>query len=365
MEKKLVSVIMPAYNAGAYIGGAIESLLAQTYDKLEILIIDDGSQDGTLSVAEKYAQTDKRVRVIKTPNGGVSAARNKGLELATGEYIFFLDSDDTAEPYAVERLVDALETTGADLVNCSYSRWGEKGTKLNDYDFATGEFETSSMEQRLEFVVKKLLPYRIGYEVWNKLYKADIIKNNRICFDTDCRIGEDLAFNMKYITKAAKITCIPDRCVKYLVREDSAMGNTKALSKKLSEDGLLLKGFCEYISQEGNSVFTDGFPLILVRVLDSAYIEHTPDEVVGAFAEINGEKPAELIKEFYREIDRKKDEITALYQEEIAKIKYRYHLYVRARLGAGKTFDRCGLLLYDVYRKLRKRELLKTWKMPY
>ena len=93
-EKPLVSVIMPAYNSEKYIGKSIESVLAQDYEKFELIIVDDGSQDGTKRIAEQYAKSDVRIKLLEQANQGVSVARNKGLDTATGEYVAFLDSDD-------------------------------------------------------------------------------------------------------------------------------------------------------------------------------------------------------------------------------------------------------------------------------
>lgn len=365
MDKKLVSVIVPAYNAGKYLGKTLESLLSQSCGELEILVVDDGSEDDTYAVAKGYADIDPRVNVYRIPNGGVSNARNTALEKVTGEYLFFLDSDDIAEPFAVEKLKKAMEESGAELACCNYSRWDESGNRLEDYDLLTGFVKTDTDEERFAFTVNQLLPYKVGYEVWGKLYRTNIVKEAGIRFDTDCRIGEDLAFNLKYVTKAKGIVGIPDRCIRYLVRESSAMGKTKELSKKISEDGLLLKGFWDYLSREDNPVFTGGFPVILVRTLDSAYIGHTPVEVTEAYDALKGTNSLSYIKEFYKGLDSKKEEITAMYPEEIANIKYKYHLYVRSRLHAGKILDRCLLFVYNVYRIIRRRELLGTWKMPY
>jgi glycosyltransferase involved in cell wall biosynthesis len=365
MDKKLVSVIVPAYNAGRYLGKALTSLISQTYRELEILVVDDGSSDNTYDVAREFAERDSRIKVNRIRNGGVSNARNTALDMAAGEYLFFLDSDDTAEPFAVEKMTEAMESSGAELICSNYSRWDESGKRLEDYDLMTGFVKTGTDEERFAFAVNELLPYKVGYEVWGKLYRTKLVKETGIRFDTDCRIGEDLAFNLKYITKASGIMGIPDRCIRYLVRESSAMGNTRELSKKISEDGLLLKGFWDYILANGNAVFTDSFPVILVRTLDAAYIGHTPLEAAEAYDEIAQTKAYAYIRAFYKGLDSQKEEIISMYPEEIAGIKYKYHLYVRSRLRAGKILDRCLLFVYNVYRIIRRRELLAKWKMPY
>ena len=131
----LVSVIMPAYNAGRYIAEAIESVLSQTVADLELIVIDDCSQDRTLKIAEEYAQKDSRIHVIPNEqNMGVAKTRNRGLSLCRGEYVALLDSDDYWKPQMLEKMIQRAEKTGADIVYCSYEIVDEQGAYLcNDF----------------------------------------------------------------------------------------------------------------------------------------------------------------------------------------------------------------------------------------
>lgn len=111
-----ISVLVPAYNTGKYIGECVESILGQTYDDLEIIIVDDGSDDDTLAIANKYAKLDNRIRVITTVHQGVAEARNECLRNATGEYVLFVDSDDWIAPSLCENLYLEAQRTSSDIV---------------------------------------------------------------------------------------------------------------------------------------------------------------------------------------------------------------------------------------------------------
>ena len=120
MDEKLVSVIIPAYNIEDYIGRCLDSIISQTYKNLEIIVVDDGSRDYTGEILDNYAKKDRRIKVIHKENGGVSSARNKGIEAAEGDYIGFIDGDDLIEPEMYKTLVDLLEEENADIAHCGY-----------------------------------------------------------------------------------------------------------------------------------------------------------------------------------------------------------------------------------------------------
>ena len=120
MDEKLVSVIIPAYNIEDYIGRCLDSIISQTYKNLEIIVVDDGSRDHTGEILDNYAKKDRRIKVIHKENGGVSSARNKGIEAAEGDYIGFIDGDDLIESEMYKTLVDLLEEENADIAHCGY-----------------------------------------------------------------------------------------------------------------------------------------------------------------------------------------------------------------------------------------------------
>ena len=119
MSKPLISVIVPVYNVEKYLGKCVDSILAQTYENLEIILVEDGTRDGCGAICDAYAAKDPRVRVIHKENGGLSSARNAGMDIARGEYFGFVDSDDWIEPETYETLLNLAEKYNADLVSGS------------------------------------------------------------------------------------------------------------------------------------------------------------------------------------------------------------------------------------------------------
>ncbi len=359
----MVSVIIPAYNMEKYLGRCLDSVIAQTYKDFEVIIVDDGSKDKTFEIAQRYAATEGRIHVFYKENGGVSSARNYGIETAAGEYIYFLDPDDQIEDSCIEVLVRAMEDSEADMVSCQYSRWDENGTRLEDYDFIIGEREFPFDNDRIRFFIKELLDYHVGFEVWDKLFKTSIIKEKNVRFSEKCRIGEDLAFNIKYLIHVLKMNNIADRCIKYTIRDGSAMGKHKKLSDEISQDMFLTRDVWEYARDYAGKVLFDQFPALFVKMIEHSYVGHTPSEIISSIAEI---PDISFLKQRYTEIDAYKNEIISMYPDEIAKIKYRYHLMVRAGVFGKKVLsDSLNLAIYNFYRMLRGRERLENWKMPY
>ena len=117
-KKPLISVIVPVYNVESYLKVCVDSILAQTYENLEIILVDDGSKDSSGKMCDEYAEKDARIKVVHKKNGGVSSARNKGLDVASGEYIGFVDSDDSTKPNMFEILYKNMVTSDADVSVC-------------------------------------------------------------------------------------------------------------------------------------------------------------------------------------------------------------------------------------------------------
>ena len=184
LEQPLVSIIVPIYNAQDHIARCVESIRRQTYKNIEILLLNDGSQDVSLQVCEMYARVDDRIVLIDKANSGVAATRNLGLRQAKGKYLQFVDADDTIQPYATEMLVARAEESRADLVIAHYNRITpprprseasarpERPTKVQTFGFllegamTKEEFAAGLMQEPASFY------YGV---MWNKLYRADIV----------------------------------------------------------------------------------------------------------------------------------------------------------------------------------------------
>ena len=208
----LVSVIMPAYNSEKYIGKSIESVLAQDYQAFELLIIDDGSKDRTKNIAEQYAERDARIRVFSQPNQGVSVARNKGLDVATGKYVAFLDSDDWWDANNLSNMVKTAENTqsgiicaGFDMVNID----GTRETFNNNKDGELLDFVTDTNEIRLFFWIGSVMLSR------------DILEKYHIRFDTDIVMAEDIGFYIKLFA-VTNLKSVPLVMAHYCRHENSA-----------------------------------------------------------------------------------------------------------------------------------------------
>ena len=173
MNYYLISVIVPIYKVEKYLHKCIDSILAQTYTNLEIILVDDGSPDNCGKICDEYAAKDSRIKVIHQPNGGLSAARNAGLDIATGDYIGFVDSDDYIAPDMYEKLYNALVKNDADMAICDYQRFGNE----LPYDEMSLTTEVITGLQAME---KQNTVINCSFVVaWSKLYKSFIFSNVR------------------------------------------------------------------------------------------------------------------------------------------------------------------------------------------
>lgn len=219
MTKPTISIVMPTYNVEPYLPAAIESVIAQTYDDWELLVIDDGSTDGSNAVAQRFADKDPRIKVLKKENGGLSDARNYGLERAQGKYLHFFDSDDFIEHDFYERMVAAIEENGDDYVICGYY----KDSELNDGGISSQAFHGNEIRTPLP----KNLSYNkaIYYYAWNKLYRTDFLKKNHLFFEKGLSVIEDVEFISRVIDCSPSFRCIDYLGYRYQIRKRPTLGN--------------------------------------------------------------------------------------------------------------------------------------------
>ncbi len=217
----LISVIVPVYRVEAYLPRCVESLLGQTCEVFELILVDDGSPDGCGKLCDGYAVRDPRVRVIHKENGGLSDARNAGLAVARGEYLAFVDSDDWVAPRYLERLLAGLEETGADICEC-----GKVSTAQ------AAEFS----EQRSPAVAWDGVPalgelIRDGefhQYVWNKLYRAKLLEGLEFPLG---KTNEDEFWTYRVFARAGKVARIPDVLYAYFQRDSGIMGSPYSLKR--------------------------------------------------------------------------------------------------------------------------------------
>ena len=210
MATPAVSVIMPVYNAYLYVAKAIESVLQQTYQDFELILVDDGATDGSGEICEKYAAQDDRIVLIHEENGGICKARNAGLKHAQGTYIAFCDHDDLYMPQYLEKAVSSAIKENADLVKFAYrSEYSNDGQ-------VTNVFEDPVPDAKLSVADVLQQPYELfdltRRVLWNGLYKRDVIVNNRLQFDESILAGmEDFLFNIEYLSHISDVVYIPDK----------------------------------------------------------------------------------------------------------------------------------------------------------
>lgn len=215
MNHLIVSIIVPIYNVEQYLPKCIESAIAQTYKNIEILLVDDGSPDNCPTICDEYAAKDPRIKVIHKENGGLSSARNAGLEIFGGEYVFFLDSDDWIEPTTIEKMLAAIQTNHADLCLCRCCAENESGTILSTSEPWTDRFLFTRDEFLRELTLSALPKYTI---CCNKLYSREIIKQLRFPVGL---IHEDEFFTPHVYAAIQTAICLNDVLYHYLVRSES------------------------------------------------------------------------------------------------------------------------------------------------
>ncbi len=201
-EKSKVSVIIPVYNREAVVSECVRSVQNQTWQDFEIILIDDGSTDETLSICRLLAEEDERIRLLTTEHAGVSAARNEGLSAAEGKYIFFLDSDDIIHPKLLETLTGGLEETDAGLggtwcLACDERYWNEGREKFLGSEKAP-ETKFCTFEETMHDVFHGFSPFRM---IGGVMMRRDLVGETR--FKTDLFIGEDFYFVYENLIKGA------------------------------------------------------------------------------------------------------------------------------------------------------------------
>ena len=221
----LVTVIIPVYNVESYLATCLDSVVNQTYQNLQIILVNDGTKDHSLEICEAYAQKDSRITIINKENGGLSSARNKGLEYAKGVYCYFMDSDDYIERDLIEKAVGKMSEEDADMVIFGMERFREDNDEIESFELDDCTYLLPNPQKRFEFIAHEYYQYNVAYEVWNKLYKLDIIKQYNMKFEDNKTIfAEDVCFLSYYLLHAKKIVSMRGRFYHYLIRGSSLTG---------------------------------------------------------------------------------------------------------------------------------------------
>lgn len=219
---KLISIIVPIYKVEKYLKQCIDSILLQTYKNLEIILVDDGSPDNCGIICDEYAKKDKRIKVIHKKNGGLSEARNYGIEASTGDYIMFVDSDDYISKDMCKTLLMNALKNNADIVVCNLKEiYLDKSEKVNKQCIKGNLEVISNIEALYKYLVRSTTDMVV---VWNKLYKRKIFFNEKYIRFPVGKLHEDMYTTYKLYYYANKIVIINDVLYYYFRRKESITG---------------------------------------------------------------------------------------------------------------------------------------------
>lgn len=254
----LISVIVPVYNAEKYLDKSIGSVINQSYGNIEAILVNDGSTDGSKMICDKYALSDRRIKVISQKNSGPAAARNTGLHHAAGDFVFFLDADDYIERDAFEKLVSVYNLYQPDLVMTNFSKIENNGEIVKqrvsfhpDNKPFEGQIKVLSKTD-IPYYVRNFFKYPSNHLIsycWTRLYKLSIIKKNNIYVHEDMHLFEDFVFNLEYLKYTKEIVFVNESLYTYSMHNEHISASMVILnSKSLLHDMDIFK-------REANSFF--------------------------------------------------------------------------------------------------------------
>ena len=226
----LLSIIIPAFNIEQYISRCLDSLINQSYKNIEVIVVNDGSTDSTGDIIDSYVKKDNRIKVIHKKNEGVSIARNTGIHLAKGDYIGFVDGDDTVDDEMFETLIQNAINYNTDISHCGYKMVFPSRT---DYYYNTGDIVIQDNQEGLKDLLKA---DRVEPSLNNKIYKSSLFKDIRL--NSKIKHNEDLLANF-YLFKKATKSVFYDKCFyNYMIRKGSAA--TRQVNKNKIVDPILV-----------------------------------------------------------------------------------------------------------------------------
>lgn len=241
----LISILVPVYNIERYIGLCLESIIKQTYSNLEIIIVDDGSTDRSGEICNLYAQKDCRIKVIHKKNGGLVTARKTAMQIATGEFIGYVDGDDYIGEDFYQTMLTTIQETGSDTVVAGFSRdlFGKTAKITNAVP--CGVYEGEALEDLYSSMIAygEFFRHGITTYLWNKLFKKEIINNHQLSVDERITIGEDGAVVYPALLKCKRISVIDNCSYHYRQRDDSMLKKNSSFK----DDAIRLSALYDYL----------------------------------------------------------------------------------------------------------------------
>lgn len=227
------SIIVPVYNVSKYLRVCLDSIIAQQVTDYELILVDDGSQDNSGQICDEYAKSHSQIKVIHKQNGGLASARNAGLDVASGEWVLFVDSDDAVAVDMLNVLVNSINKHKSDLYVFNSRRMDEQGQLgSKQIFFAENKLTGIGTEKALlDYLESDFLQYKSSWEAWNRLYRRDIIEKNSLRFKNEKEImAEDYYFNLQYLLYIKSFYCVCNILYFYRENPNSLMSNNKAVT---------------------------------------------------------------------------------------------------------------------------------------
>ena len=262
--EELVSIIVPIYKVEQYLERCINSIINQTYKNLEIILVDDGSPDGCPKICDEYAKKDNRIKVIHKKNGGVSSARNVGLNNSTGKYITFIDSDDCVDKSHIQYLYEAIKKYNADIACCGFIDCYE-GSEKKVVRCPHKKYKLLNQTQILKNYYDKYCG--IFTVPWDKLYLSSIFKD--LSYDENMAQNEDSNILMNIVSKTNKLVLVPHSPYFYLKRQQS-LANSAVNQKRVNSLVILCENRVSYMKEHFPKFFSKEVALRLTDI-GSAY----------------------------------------------------------------------------------------------
>lgn len=261
----MISVIIPVYNMEQTVGRSIDSVLCQTWQELELVVVDDGSTDSSGAIADAAAEKDGRVQVIHKPNGGVSSARNAGLAAAKGDYIAWLDADDWMEPEALRVLMEAIDRSGASMSLCNYENVERSGKRVKRYEGTENEVITG--REALERLLRRQITQSLCFNLAPRSFYADI----RF---PEGRLFEDVRSSHRLYAQSENVAVVNDRLLyNRLVRSES-ISHAKTIDMRAAscEAYLIRQKDLETLWPESEAIFVRSNHAMMLLLLRAAVL---------------------------------------------------------------------------------------------
>lgn len=332
---KLYSIIIPIYKVEKYLKKCIDSVISQTYTNIEIILVNDGSPDRCYDICKEYEKIDKRIKVVNKENGGLSSARNAGLDIATGDYIYFLDSDDYINVNLIEIVNNKIKDIDTDLAIFNYYYVDEEDKILSKTNICIGEEILSSEQKCFNYILKMYLEMKLGYQVWNKVYSAKIIKENNLRFEKNTTVfSEDVCFNLYYLLHSRRIIAIEDVLYYYLQRDTSIMGENEN-QHHINQFVNICKLVLNHINNmnEDMKYFKNNYYILFHRIMEDQYVYAGKKNVCKCVKDI---EEVEFYKENIAILIRRPKELIKIFGVKKGSQYYIDNLGYRYNNGFGK-----------------------------